>query len=181
MRKELVQDKRLLVAFDVFLPFAVTAADTFPQAQIHLGLTGVPVVSAELRVLLFDCILHHSSGGLADGRWGLPGADSPRTFWEAFWMLLGGAGRGPSPTEWCYVGVSPFLCKLSTSALLFLFSVCLYGEGGPLARYLLAGNIPGRGTTITMEPCFREPRIRGPVHWETVWGQCKESWPILSE
>ena len=29
--------ERLLVAFDVFLPFAVTAADTFPQAQIHLG------------------------------------------------------------------------------------------------------------------------------------------------
>lgn len=29
--------ERLLVAFDVFLPFAVTAADAFPQAQIHLG------------------------------------------------------------------------------------------------------------------------------------------------
>lgn len=33
----------------------------------------------------------------------------------------------------------PFLCKLSTLSLLFLFSVCLYGEGGPLARY-----VPGR-------------------------------------
>ena len=109
--------------------------------------------------------LHHSSGAQPMGDGGFQVLTPPDHSGRLSECCLAGLAEGNTARRgdamWAF---PPFLCKLSTLSLLFLFSVCLYGEGSRLA-----GCFPGREHSRQRDE--QVPWSLAPVNQEP-GGQC---------